>query len=331
MSKAQARYITNSEETYNNASSIVVKIYYYEVSFIEDVFDATRIVGTFYTLNLTLNGNILNFEIIYNNLPITGFLNINYDGTIQSYHSEILLGYIPTPLSFSGFTPDYEFNLSFKLEDYKDFTSFKEARVDVLLQQEEAMKGAPMLRNINKFLTQTNNNTQIQIYYQTDNLKVNLGEMITKLTSDHSYPNGFPKKLIGYCNNLPTTNTNGIDTFYSFKPKLSKVLKLEGENLLDQTNNINKKYSSITIDQVDKNCIFFRNILAYSTLRYMFAGLSNNSVFSCKWLYANNYSKFLRNLENSEFSAAVPLFTEPQPGFYFSNYNQYYRSCEKHL
>lgn len=62
----------------------------------------------------------------------------------------------------------------------------------------------------------------------------------------------------------------------------------------------------------------------------MFAGLSNNSVFSCTWLCANNYKKFLRNLENSEFSAAVPLFTEPQPGFDFSNYNQYFRSCEQH-
>ena len=159
--------------------------------------------------------------------------------------------------------------------------------------------------------------------------------MFSNLTSDHSYPNGFPKKLIGYCKNLPTTNTTGIDTFYSFKPKLSKVLKLEGENLLDQTNKINKKYNNISIKDYKKNCIFFDSILAYTTLRYMLAGLSNGSIFSCKWLYSNNYNKFLRNLENpenSDFSDFVKLFKEPNPqlGFDFTDYNKYFRSCEKH-
>ena len=36
--------------------------------------------------------------------------------------------------------------------------------------------------------------------------------------------------------------------------------------------------------------------IVISLKRYMLAGLSNNSVFSCKWLYSNNYNKFLRNL-----------------------------------
>jgi len=65
----------------------------------------------------------------------------------------------------------------------------------------------------------------------------------------------------------------------------------------------------------------------------MLAGLSNDSIFSCKWLYFNNYNKFLINLENSEFSAFVQIFTEPQPqlGFDFRDYNKYFRECVKHL
>ena len=330
MSKVQARYITNSGETYNNASSITVKIYYYQVSFVEGNFDTTRIVGSFYTVNFTLNGNVVNFSTIYNDLPITGSLNINPDGTIASYKSNILSGYIPTPLLFTGFTADYKFSLSFEIDYYFDLTSFKEAKINILLEQDDAKNVDSTLNNINNFLSKSINNTEVQIYYQTDSLSVNLGEMISKLTSDHSYPNGFPQKLIGYCENLPTTNTMGIDTFYSFRPKLQKVLKLEGENLLDQTNKINEFFNNL--DKYKENCIFFKNILAYSTLRYMFAGLSNNSIFSCKWLYSNNYSKFLRNLENSEFAAIVPIFTQPQPelGFDFSDYNKYYRSYVRH-
>ncbi len=62
--------------------------------------------------------------------------------------------------------------------------------------------------------------------------------------------------MIGYRNNLPTNNTTGIDTFYSFRPNLCKVLKLEGENLLDQTNKINEQFNNVTINEFEQNCIF---------------------------------------------------------------------------
>ena len=188
--------------------------------------------------------------------------------------------------------------------------------------------------NLRNFKMKSNNNTDVQILYTTDESGTNLGEMFSIVTSNISYPNGLSKKLIGYCKKLPTTNTTEIDTFYSFRPKLSKVLKLTGDSLLDQTNNINLKYNFVTIDQVKENCKFFGNILGYSTLRYMLAGLSNNSIFSCKWLYSNNYKKFLRNLENSEFSYFVRIFTEYPNGYGiddFTDYNKYFRSCEKHL
>ena len=174
------------------------------------------------------------------------------------------------------------------------------------------------------------NNTEFQILVSTDESTINLGEMFSIVTSDVSYPNGLPKKVIGYCKKLTTTNTTGIDTFYSFKTNLSKVLKLTGDCLLDQTNNINLKFNGVTIDQVIKNCYFFGNILIYCTLRYILAGLSNGSIFSCKWLYANHYEEFLRNLEKSEFSEELPIFTKNPNGFIpvdFTDYNKYFRSC----
>lgn len=332
MSRPREFYYTIYPSEYSDSNEIVVNMYYANVRLPGGGTDPlnTQVSDRKYILILRLNNDKtqLTFETTYNNSIITGFININNQGRVDSYFSGTLKFNLVGNNMIQGWTDDLEFQLFFIMDDFRKFSTFRQAGVQFVLQQEETENTT--MNNVNKFLKQAINDTEVQIYYQTDNLGVNLGEMLAILISDHSYPNGFPKKLIGYCDNIPTTNTTGIDTFYSFKPKLNKVLKLEGDNLLDQTNKINKKYNSITIDNYEKNCIFFKNILAYSTLRYMFGGLSNNSVFSCKWLYSNNYNKFLRNLENSEFAAIVPIFTQPQPRFDFSNYNQYFRSCVQH-
>ena len=335
MSRPIALYDSNFQ-SYSDLFKIDVNIYFrYIVLF--DSGEKTEEIGTNtekYVLSLKLNEikSELTFEMIFKNQLYSGILYINsINGNVSSYLSESLNISVSTEninSIFSNF--DQIFTLDFSIKDCRDLRTFNSAKIQVVLQEQEGKN--TNMSTLNKFLSKINSNTEIQMYYQTDNLAVNLGEMVTRLTSNHSYPNGFPKKLIGYCKNLPTTNTTAIDTYYSFRPKLQKVLKSEGENLLNQTNKINEQFNNIHIEEVEKNCIFFNNILAYSTLRYMFAGLSNNSVFSCKWLYSNNYNKFRKNLENSEFAAIVPLFTEPQPefGVDFSDYNKYYRSCVQH-
>jgi len=193
---------------------------------------------------------------------------------------------------------------------------------DDLEETQSPSSNPTLLKSINKKLK--DNNINVFIEFQTDKIGLNLGEMYCRIYSDKEYPNSYPKRYIGTCVDYQIpTNSKIISTFYSFKPKLKKVLKLDGNVLYQQTKNINKKYKSGLND-----CQFYFNILAYSTLRYIFAGLSNNSKFSIKWLYSNNYELFLYNLQNSEFSAAVPLFTKPQPEFDFSNYNRYYRECK---
>lgn len=189
---------------------------------------------------------------------------------------------------------------------------------------ESTPNNSSLLKSINKKLRE--NNVILNINFKTDEFGLNLGEMFCRLDSNKIFPNGYPKKYIGRCVDYQIpTNSKIKTTLYSFKPNIQKVLKLSGNVLYQQTKNINDKYETGLND-----CQFYYNILGYSTLRYIFAGLSNNSVFSLKWLCSNNYQKFLINLGNSEFSEAVPLFTEPQPefDFDFSNYNRYYRKCK---
>ena len=184
--------------------------------------------------------------------------------------------------------------------------------------------GVTLLEFVNKKLF--DNNVNVFIEFQTDRLGLNLGEMYCRLDSDRIYPNSYPQKHIGECVGYEIPTDSKIKhTFYSFKPNLNKVLRLDGEVLFEQTKNINDTYETGLTD-----CQFYFNILAYSTLRYIFAGLSNNSEFSIKWLCSNNYNKFIKNLSESEFSEAVLLFTEPQPeyNFDFSNYNNYYKKCK---
>jgi len=221
---------------------------------------------------------------------------------------------------------DCEFNYECIItpKETKFYYNIRNIKLLINLQGNKGLQnnGASLLKSINKKLK--NNNVTVFIDVETDIKGLNLGEMYCRLDSDKFFPNGYPQKYIGRCVDYEIPKNSLIKhTFYSFKPKLKKVLKLDGNVLYQQTKNINDKYKSGLND-----CQFYFNILAYSTLRYIFAGLSNNSKFSIKWLYSNNYNKFLLNLQNSEFSAAVPLFTKPQPEFDFSNYNRYYRECK---
>lgn len=180
---------------------------------------------------------------------------------------------------------------------------------------------------VNKYLKQKNDILDVQFSATTDQYGSNLGEITAVVTADKSYPNGYPKEFFGQCAKIVTVENIGIQTFYSFRPKFYKVLKFEGSTLLAQTNYINSQF-----DTGLEDCDFYNQILTYCALRYLFAGLSNNSCFSLKWLYSNNYNKFLRNLENSEFSPAVVIFTEPQPQATppvdFTNFNKYFKACD---
>lgn len=170
-------------------------------------------------------------------------------------------------------------------------------------------------------------NIEVGLSFKTDNWGLNLSEMICNVSADKSYPNGYVKKFIGYCDKIPQPILPTIQTLYSFNPNLSKVLKCKGSSILDQTIKINNKFNNVKVNEVDKNCYFYDNILSYCTLRYMFGGLSNESKFSCKWLYANHYEEFLENLKNSDFAAVIVFFINPIYGF--SDYNKYFRICKK--
>lgn len=163
-------------------------------------------------------------------------------------------------------------------------------------------------------------NLKVELFCQTDNFVLNLSELGGIVTANKSYPNGYPKKLIGKCKNV--TNIE-IQTFYSYKPSLYKILKGEGNTLFAQIKDINSIYNTGLTD-----CEFYALILAYCSFRYMLAGLSNDGDLSCKWLYSNNYEKFLRRLQRSEFSAALVIFTEPQECFDFTKFNKYFKSCD---
>lgn len=175
-------------------------------------------------------------------------------------------------------------------------------------------------------LISENNDLTIQIFMQSDSWGLNLIEMSCTVTAKKKYPNSYPSKLIGYCKKLQPQTTDLIQTKYSFNPNIRKVLKLEGENLLDQTNNINKKYNNVDISENLKNCEFYNRIITYSSIRYYLGGLSSNGDFSCKWLCSNNYHKFLRNLENSDFYEAIVIFKDPCYGYV--DFNKYYRKCK---
>lgn len=195
--------------------------------------------------------------------------------------------------------------------------------------QSEAPNNINLIMNsMNNFNKKYNKSPDVEVIVQTDLLGLNLGDVACIVNSDRKYPNGYPKKFIGYCDgNNNCFDSEIIQTFYSDTPNLQKVLKENGNTLFSQIKKINHKYNeNVSI------CDFYESLLFYSSIRYMLAGLSNNSKFSLKWLYANHYQKFLINLKNSEFRKYTILFIKPFPklGFDFTEYNKYFRNCHDH-
>jgi len=211
----------------------------------------------------------------------------------------------------------------FLIESLETLDSIQWAELRDPLQADIPTTCSTINDQLKKILQQNDIDLTVELFAETDKYGLNLGELGGIVTADESYPNGYPKELVGECDNAQKVTNIGIQTLYSFKPKLNKVLKGSGDTLFAQTNDINSMYITGLTE-----CQFYLNIIAYSTYRYMLAGLSNDGDFSCKWLYANNYKKFLKNLKNSEFSSAVVIFTEPQEFFDFTNFNQYFLNCD---
>lgn len=279
-------------------------------------------------VNFTVNDNILSFSLNYKGDNINaeiyldggakqGDESVNLNISVDRSDSKVKVSCIIINLHPVIFT--------FLMEDLTNLNSLKWIEVRDLLQNNLPTTCNVINENLDRvFKTQTENiNLKVELFCRTDNYFLNLGELGGNVIANKSYPNGYPKELVGKCDNSQKVTNLGIQTLYSFKPKLSKVLKGEGNTLFVQTNSINSMYDTGLTD-----CEFFLNILAYCSFRYMLGGLSNDGDFSCKWLYANNYKKFLKSLKRSEFSAAAVIFTEPQECFDFTDFNKYFKSCD---
>lgn len=283
--------------------------------------------GTPTDINFILNNDskILTFSLTYNDNFISGEIHSNGCTKTSPNSVNLLIGFevVNNVTIITCVTNnDKPIVLQFSIEDFASLNiSFVELRD--LLQFSESTICESVNSTLKNLLKQNNIELDVRVFVQTDNYGLNLGELGGYVISDKPYPNGYPKELIGKCENAQFVTNLGIQTFYSFKPKLNKVLKGQGSTLLAQTDDINSIY-----DADPSDCNFFQNILFYSALRYMLAGLSTDGDFSCRWLYANNYAKFLKNLENSEFRVFLPIFNEKQDCFDFTNFNQYFRSCE---
>jgi len=273
----------------------------------------------------------INFQMIVDEIP-KPYINELTDGflnsiTINEIHDSSGIKKYGGKVIFKGFfllnNIKYSSNFGFEYIIKPEIGSTYLIKMDELLieLQTSQTNDLGIFNIVNKKLNDSNLNVFIEV--QTNKLGLDLSEMYCMINSNKYYPNGYPQKYRGKCVGFIQQNTEIKPTYYSFKPNLQKVLKLEGNVLYDQTKNINNKYNTNLND-----CEFYSSILVYSTLRYIFAGLSNNSIFSIKWLYSNNYYRFLKNLENSEFSEAVTLFTEPQKNFDFTTYNKYYKKCK---
>ena len=216
-------------------------------------------------------------------------------------------------------------NLTFTVDD--DFTVIDDVNVFYNQQDSKAAASTPadVTTNLNRNLSQKlahvdGDDLYVQIFVQTDALGLNLGEMVAIVNARRSYPGGYPKRDIGKCEGLelPAVTAQGlIQTFYSARPDLSKVLRgRKGPSLYEQTSYINRTFRTGLSD-----CDFYGNILAYSALKYMFAGLCSGR-FSDNWLYSNRNAEFLRCMRNSEFAKFLFVFEE----FGLTGYNRYFKS-----
>ena len=204
--------------------------------------------------------------------------------------------------------------LNIKTQDTKETQGTKETQ-DTKAPK-DTKKTLNTFNKINKLSVPT-----VEIVYQTDSFGLNLNEMSCVVTYDKFYPNSYPRKKIGECIGYKTP-CKLRQTFYSENPNIKNYLLGMGNTLYSQTKDINSKYGTVS-----SNCDFFIKIIEYSTLRYIFGGLSNNSIFSSKWLCSNNYKEFKSNMKNSDFKEFLVIFTDPIYGF--NDYNKYYRTCTK--
>ena len=289
--------------------------------------ELNRTEGTPINVHFRVNEGKLFFSLNHNEKNING--EVRPDRSAKYGDESVALSILVKPVDLGLLvrcTTDTENPLvfSFLIRDLVDLNTLQGAQIGDPLQISSPISTEPVNESLKKIFKQENDvNLRVELFAQTDNFGLNLGELGGIVTADESYPNGYPKELVGECDNAQQVTDIGVQTLYSFKPKLNTVLKGNGNTLFAQSNDVNSMYNTGLSD-----CEFYLNIIAYSTYRYMLAGLSSNGNFSIKWLYANNYEKFLRNLRNSEFSAAVVIFTEPQENFDFTNFNRYFINCD---
>jgi len=317
-----------SPTSLNTLNTLNVKLYPQgihidDLLFFEDLNDTE---GTPIDVNFTLNEQILSFSLNYNGNNISGEVRSDLSTKVIGQSVNLLIGVVKTDLGLEVICTTIIQNpitFIFLIENFETLDSITWTELKDPLQADVPTTCSTINDQLKKILQQNDINLRVELSAQTDRFGLNLGELRGIVTATESYPNGYPKELVGICDNIQTVTDIGVQTLYSFKPKLNKVLKGSGDTLFAQTNDINSMFITGLTD-----CQFYINIIAYCTYRYMLAGLSNNGDFSCKWLYANNYQKFLRNLRNSEFSAAIVIFTEPQKCFDFTNFNQYFINCD---
>lgn len=161
------------------------------------------------------------------------------------------------------------------------------------------------------YFKQENNCPQVNMYYNTDTMGCELGEMwcVIQNKVPKSYPGEYPKNNIGFLLLEKKNNIPSGQNIFSYVPDLKKVLLLQGNTLLAQVLNIHTANPTKKTDQT-----FFNLIMTYSTLRFMFSGLITGGQFSAKWLYRKYYKTFLRKLEKSEFGCFLSIFIDPQFG-----------------
>jgi len=203
------------------------------------------------------------------------------------------------------------FEILFNMKNIEEINDITELKLRLKAQKIFTLVSLSVNNNIkNKLNSLKTKQLSVDVAFQTDAFGLNLGEITALVTADKCYPGGYPTKLLGYCDNINVDlHVDGlIITPYSFRPDLQKVLKEKGSTLLSQTNRINKKYGGELSD-----CEFYNNICTYSSLKYVFAGLSSG-VFSDKWLYGKNNKKFYKSMKNSDFSDFLKLFIDPQYG-----------------
>ena len=282
--------------------------------------------GTPIDSNFRLNEGILYFSLNYNGNNING--EVHRNGCAKSGNGSVPLAILvkeTNSITEVICITDTETSIFFRflITDITNLSTIQWIELGDPLQSNAPTTCNTVNESLRKIFKQENDvNLRVELFAQTDNFGLNLGELGGIVTADQSYPNGYPKELVGECDNAQQVTNIGVQTLYSFRPKLNTVLKGTGNTLFAQTNDVNSMYNTSLSD-----CEFYLNIIVYSTYRYMLAGLSSNGKFSTKWLYANNYDKFLRNLRNSEFSAATVIFTEPQECFNFTNFNRYFINC----